>query len=891
MKRERVAVSKASSGIEPPKLEVPTLEEYHIERELGRGGEAIVYLARELRHDRVVALKVLRPELSASIHSERFLREIATLSSLAHPNILPLLASGKSGETLYYTMPFIEGESLRRLLEREGQIPIGEAIRIVREVAEALDHAHRHGIIHRDIKPENILMADGRPLVADFGIARALGQSRLTHSGLAIGSPRYMSPEQVGSDPHADARSDIYSLGCVLYELLAGDPPFRGTTSNQVCAQHLAAPVPSIRILRPTVSRALERIVRRALAKSPADRFRTSGEFATALRRWDENRSRFPHAGDALLAPFRSQPLIATLAVILLAGGSLWTTRPGGSRITATTPGRVVVAPLENRTGSAEFDPIGLMLADWVTTGLQRVRALEVVPTPIAAQAFRFATSRAAGERSARDPVRGVAAETGAQIVVTGAIYRRGDRLLFRVEATDAPAGRLLVTIEDVEASAVDPIPGVEEVRARLMGWFAGQYDDRISSEIAEGVRPPVYQAYVAFSEGLDHYISADFAAALPAFLRSHAVDSSFTAALLYASLCHSNLGQYAQSDSLLGIVQSHREQLTEYQRAWLDYRLAFLAGDHTAALSAIRAAASLAPDSKASYNYAVTAFQSGRPAEALAVLTGIAPERGPMRGFLPYWDVLGAVHHAMGRYDLEREVGEKERQLYPERLLAFIPSLRALAVDGRLQELDSVLRQVETLPADPVGFNLGDLLREVAEELRAHRHNDASERMFERAHRWYRLQEQVGPGLHTVDVRNPGHARSSIRRPLARVAYDLGRYEEADSLVVLLRSEYPRDPQLLGLRGLLEARRGRRDGALAVSDSLRAQSEPYQFGAVALHRARIVAVLGDRHSAVARVREGFAEGAPYDLWLHRDHDLAELRDEPALASLIAPQR
>src|SRR2546429_3763323 len=205
-------------------------DHYAIERELGHGGMAIVYLARDVKHDRPVALKVLRPELAASVGAERFLREIQVRAHLTHPNILPLLDSGRADDLLYYVTPYVEGESLRSRLDRERQLPVAEAVRLAASVAGALDYAHRHQIVHRDIKPENILLEDGQAVVADFGIARALHaaeNAKLTETGVAVGTVAYMSPEQATGEEF-DGRSDIYSLGCVLYEMLAGEPPFTG---------------------------------------------------------------------------------------------------------------------------------------------------------------------------------------------------------------------------------------------------------------------------------------------------------------------------------------------------------------------------------------------------------------------------------------------------------------------------------------------------------------------------------------------------------------------------------------------------------------------------------------------------------------------------------------
>jgi tetratricopeptide (TPR) repeat protein len=261
-------------------------DHYRIERELGRGGMATVYLARDLRHDRPVALKVLRPELAASLGPERFLQEIRIAARLQHPHILPVHDSGEAAGRLWYTMPYVEGDSLRQRLARDGQLPLDQAVRIITQVLGALGYAHAHGVIHRDIKPENILLEGDEAVVADFGVARAIsaaGENRLTETGLALGTPTYMSPEQAAASRELDGRSDLYAIGCLLYEMLAGQPPFGGATAQQVLARHAMDPVPPLRTVRATVPEGVERSVTRALAKVPADRFPTAAAFAEAL--------------------------------------------------------------------------------------------------------------------------------------------------------------------------------------------------------------------------------------------------------------------------------------------------------------------------------------------------------------------------------------------------------------------------------------------------------------------------------------------------------------------------------------------------------------------------------------------------------------------------------
>jgi serine/threonine-protein kinase len=261
---------------------------YRLTRELGRGGMATVYLAQDLRHDRPVALKVLHPELARLLGPERFLREIKLAARLQHPHILTVLDSGEAAGNLWFAMPFVEGESLRGRLEREKQLPVEDAVRIASETAEALEYAHRQGVIHRDVKPENILLSGDHALVADFGIAQALagdagGEERLTETGTTLGTPAYMSPEQAAGARSLDARSDVYSLACVLWEMLAGEPPFTGPTPQMAIARRFTETPRPLRAVRETVPEAVETAVAKALSKSPADRYSSALKFGRAL--------------------------------------------------------------------------------------------------------------------------------------------------------------------------------------------------------------------------------------------------------------------------------------------------------------------------------------------------------------------------------------------------------------------------------------------------------------------------------------------------------------------------------------------------------------------------------------------------------------------------------
>jgi serine/threonine protein kinase len=354
----------------PGDLKSSLADRYRIEREIGAGGMATVYLARDVRHGRTVAVKVLRSDVAAAMGVERFQHEVTLTAALQHPHILSLFDSGQAAGCLYYVAPYVGGESLREKLEREGQLRIDQALEITRQVADALDHAHRHGIVHRDIKPGNILLAafggDGRShaLVADFGIARALphaGSSeglatadshRLTQTGITLGTPMYMSPEQAMGDSRVDARSDIYSLGCVAYEMLAGEPPFNRASAESLAARKLSASISSIALIRSSVPASVDSIIRRALLPVAADRYATAGEFAAALSAAfatprdspSSERGRVTGAPTAGVSRLFSRPGIATLATVGLAligvAGWVWSTRVPHTlaRVRATVP-------------------------------------------------------------------------------------------------------------------------------------------------------------------------------------------------------------------------------------------------------------------------------------------------------------------------------------------------------------------------------------------------------------------------------------------------------------------------------------------------------------------------------------------------------------------------
>jgi serine/threonine-protein kinase len=402
-------------------------DRYLIEDEIGRGGAATVFLAEDVKHARKVAIKVLRPALTQKSEPERFLREIRIAARLTHPNILPLYDSGELNGLLFYVMPFMGCETLRSRLERERRIPVDETLRMARVIGESLDYAHRQGVVHRDIKPENIMLLEGQPVVADFGIARALTASdaagdNLTGAGFALGTPVYMSPEQAGSGDRVDGRSDQYSLACVVFEMLAGHPPFQGANVLATLARHATEAPPRIRAEVGDVSHACEQALLRALAKDPAQRFPTAGEFVKAL------------------------------------------TSPGTSTLVIETPGEttqptaIAVLPFVNASASAENEYLSDGITDELINSLSKVEGLTVVSR----------TSSFAYKGKALD-IRTIGTQLGATAVLEGTVRGQGDRLRITAQLTGVLDGRLLWS-ERYDRKTEDLFAIQDDIAATIVG-------------------------------------------------------------------------------------------------------------------------------------------------------------------------------------------------------------------------------------------------------------------------------------------------------------------------------------------------------------------------------------------------------------------------------------
>jgi len=546
------------------RLRAALADRYAIERELGQGGMATVYFARDLKLGRAVALKVLRPELAASLGGERFLREIEIAAKLAHPHILALHDCGEADGLLYYTMPFVEGETLRDRLTREKQLPLEDALRITREVADALSYAHSRGLVHRDIKPENILFQAGHAVVSDFGIARAVsaaGGAHLTETGLAIGTPAYMSPEQAAGSQDVDGRSDLYSLGCVLYEMLGGDPPFYASTPQAVLAKKLSEAVPRISVVRDAVPAGIEQALSKALARTPADRFATAADFATALT---ETEARGHRGTGAQGAPRARWLVAAGIAVLAIAVGvAVLARRP------AQAPARP--DPLASNDSVVAVLPFRLVSTDTASTlrdlalGLPELFAMKITGEfgpriahpPTVQRLWRDAGGTLASPLDTAGELR-VASAIGAGRLIRGTLVATDTSVVLTGEVVAARGGEVRVRQTSVEGRWEDRFALVDQLAWRLLAQDQGIPVERLP-RLAR-FKPRAIQAYLAGNRARDmESMSGFYRAAL-------AADST----LVVAALMVYNAGERDEDSAYARYAWEHRDELTPYWRAYL---------------------------------------------------------------------------------------------------------------------------------------------------------------------------------------------------------------------------------------------------------------------------------------------------------------------------------
>lgn len=657
------------------RLRVALAGRYAVESEIGRGGMATVFLAEDLRHERKVAIKVLHPALAASLGTDRFLREIKIAAKLEHPHILALIDSGEADGLPYYVMPYVKGESLRERLEREGNLPFDEALGIAVEVADALAYAHDHGVVHRDIKPGNILLSAGHARISDFGIARALGAASTgyaTATGLAVGTPRYMSPEQAGAG-EVDGRSDTYALGCVLYEMLVGDPPFDGPTPQSLVAKHAADEVPSLRITDPRIPLFVERVVERAMAKDPAERFQTPRELAETLTTGTVvARARRQRRTRRAVVAARA---VAVAAAIGLVGWWI-STRSAGPEYE-----RLAVLPLADLTNDPE--------QAYLASGVHEALIVELGRLGLSVTARRTM----ARYRDTEKGIGEIAEELGVDAVIEGSVYRQGDSLEIATRLYDRNEQEIwTASFDGVMPNVVSLYRGFARAIADQIQLSLRPEDEARLDEAAP-VNPDVYEAYLRGMHILNNIRKlTDAEEAVAHFNR--AVEQNPADPLAYAglALCYATLGHSPDPPpNTWPLAKAAAERAirldstsAEGWAALADYK-SYSERDWAGAERAFRRANELNPSLAMNhYHYAWYLALFGRVEEAIAEHRRAA-ELDPLTPLHTVW--IPALYWFSEDYERALEEALPLLEKYPENYTIRTVAARSAAYLGRFDE------------------------------------------------------------------------------------------------------------------------------------------------------------------------------------------------------------
>ena len=877
---DRPADERFASLLRGDLFAVPDLlaERYRIVRELGRGGMARVYLAHDLKHARDVAVKVLRPELGAFVGRARFLKEIEIVARLQHPLIVPLHDSGESDGLLYYVMPYEHGLSLRERLKRDGPLSVVEAVAVLRDICEALIHAHAHGIVHRDIKPDNVLFSANHALVADFGIARLLTDAaadaeRQTLPGMLLGTPAYMAPEQAEPNEPVDNRADVYALGVLAYELLVGKPPFAGESYAGVLAGHRMQAPPAVKTLVPSVPAKLDALIMRCLAKQPADRWQSVEEILRELDMGPVAVAPVPSAGGS----FRRWrwPLLAAGVVGLAAPpvAVWWHMRPTWN----IDPNRVAVERFDNTTCDSVF---GALIADGVTDGLARTEGVRVVP----AAAVRAIVAQRKGLPAPNDPLP-VARATGAGIIVTGSCNRRGDLLEIQPEVIDVAREQPVASIARITVPYSNPDSAIASVIGRVAVAIAGVVNPRLADHVAVSRLPMSIPAYREYDEALDLYFRGETAAAVSHAYEAIRLDSTSTSALLWAAMIEWSASfDLPKVESLLQRVERSQTEPPPYDLAHLEFLRAYLNGD----LEGVLRAARRRPDLAGGNAVVQANMRLNRIDTAYALITEVmkrsVAERHPIS-----WQFLTEILHVRGEF--RRELREARKGLAEMRsagsesaaaeLLGY--EIRSLAARGDVKELRRALDTLHTLrPAS-------DVFASATRELRWHGHPLAAAEIGLVAEQWYREALTRSPDRH-------------VRLMLAETLFELERWDDARPVFDSLAAE-KLPPQFtlergtssdiipFAYNGIIDARLGDTVAAHTSIDSLGAVNGPYRYGEPQFWQAAIAAQLGDCIPAVQFLQESLSKGTSiwYGLRLEssmfrpidRCPEFAQLKSQP----------
>jgi serine/threonine-protein kinase len=867
---------------------------YDLERELGGAGMSRVFVAIDRRFDRRVVVKVLAPGLATGVSAERFAREMALVARLQQANIVPMFDAGEIDGLPYYTMPWIDGESLRARIDTLGPASVPETVSIVADVAKALSYAHAHGVVHRDIKPENILLSGRTAVVTDFGIAKALSASRtlapletITRVGTSLGTPAYMSPEQAVGDPATDHRADLYALGVVAYELLAGERPFQATTLHELIRAHVTQTPPPLLARRRDIPVSLAALVMRCLEKDPSRRPASAEALLAALtepqpEQWSEP----PLPGTPPARPAWRRSTIAASATLTVAVAAFALWRREDPPPDGLDPLRLfIAAPVASDPSIGPFADVS---RGALTRALGQIQNLRIAERPAGTSRDESATPDA-------DAIRQAGAAQ-ASLVVASSVHPQGpDSARIEYRLLDVRTGDLLRSIRPITVARAASESEWAAALDRLLSTVAIATFPWLGPNTLPLGEPPRYVATRELLTALSLGTRVDSASRgdmVSRAQRAAQLDTSFLQAKLWSAALQAFVVPPAFServrahmDSALQYVEPQRERLTPFEVALLDYVTAERRSEQGAALTALRRLEQIAPEVLLARNLPGLLLDLNRPREALRFLRRAGPVRDVQgRLELPtsspfYWVTLADVHHYLGDYAAARDAAARLRELRPDGLGSVRYQLHAAAALGDSAAVEALLNAARTMPAQPSSYNFfGDLALQTGQELEAHGYPAFGKEVARRALRWF-------------ESRSPNETTWRVRFRHALALHECGDQRRALEILGPLLTLDSSSVLFIGLHGRLAAALGDTTKAQRIDASLAAMGN-HIGGGNTLERAFVAANLGQRERAVALLEEALAQGVGFPIrWrLHWFTDFRSLRGYPPFVKLLEPQ-
>jgi serine/threonine protein kinase/tetratricopeptide (TPR) repeat protein len=854
---------------------------YQIIEELGRGGMGRVYRALDKKLNEEVALKLVRPEIAADRSAlERFHTELKLARRISHPHVGRMYELMEEKGSHFITMEYGPGQDLRALIRQTGQLTVGKALAIGKEIAEGLAEAHKQGIVHRDLKPSNIIIdRAGNARILDFGIARSMGAKSRTGAGVMIGTPEYMSPEQV-EGKEIDARSDIYSLGIILYEMLTGRVPFEGDTPFTVGVKQKSETPKNPKLINPNIPDDLSNVILKCLEKDKSKRYQSAGDVWAEIERMEKGLPTTERAAPERATPTRKpftskeitvkfQPkkiILPALAVIAVIAAAIifWP-----KKISNLDPNLIAVAVFENKTGDPKLDNIGSMAAERIMQGLAQVGQFPVAPMP-SAEAL-------AAESKGRDRLRALAEATKAGKIVHGDYYLQGESIQFHAWVQDMAAKKNILALEPAGGPIADPAAALEPLRLKLMGGLASVFDPRMKNFFSMLKEPPNFEAYREYVEGTKAFLRSDYPKAVEHCLRAAESDPNLRMALIYAAVAYYNQGQYAKAEELAQKVEESRADLSSAERILLDWLQGLLHGDLEIQLRSDRQLDMISKAPVWKYQIGLDGIRNNYPQEALDALAQYDPYNEAWKDWSRnYWGVLTTAHHMLGNHKEELKEAQRGRKQWPESVSMLANEVDAVAALGRTKDLQKLFDESRNLPPQS-GYSPGSIMLVAGRELRAHGYKEDSIQVLNQVLEWF----EARPSKEKASVRN--------RYDEARTFYILGKWAEATELFNRLYADVPDNVNYFGYLGVVAVQMGDKEGALKISKLLEEDKRPYLFGYPTYWRARIAALLGDKEGAVNLLRQAIKQGYAYT-GIHPTEDFESLADYPPFIQFIKPK-